>query len=46
VSIEDVRANMGWDPRISGSLGETPAPTEGELRLIRTQLDPEGMYRS
>jgi glutaconate CoA-transferase, subunit B len=46
VTIDDVRANMGWDPRLSGSLGETPAPTEDELRLIRTQLDPHGMYRS
>src|SRR5215216_1041093 len=31
VTIDDVRANMGWDPRLSGSLGETPAPTEDEL---------------
>jgi glutaconate CoA-transferase, subunit B len=46
VSIDDVRANTGWDPRISGDLGETPPPTEDELRLIRTQLDPEGVYTS
>jgi len=46
VTIDDVRANMGWDPRLSGSLDETPPPTEDELRLIRTQLDPQGMYTS
>jgi glutaconate CoA-transferase subunit B len=46
VSIDDVRANTGWDPRISEELGETPPPTEDELRLIRTQLDPEGVYTS
>jgi glutaconate CoA-transferase subunit B len=46
VSIDDVRAGTGWDPRISEDLGETPPPTEDELRLIRTQLDPEGVYTS
>ena len=46
VTIDDVRTNMGWDPRLSRALGETPPPTEDELRLIRTQLDPNGMYTS
>ncbi len=44
VSLEDVRANMGWDPKVSPDLGETPAPTEEELRLIREELDPGGVY--
>jgi glutaconate CoA-transferase subunit B len=46
VSVDDVRANMGWEPRVSESLGQTPPPTEGELRLIRTQLDPQGISTS
>jgi glutaconate CoA-transferase subunit B len=46
VTIDGVRTNMGWDPRLSVTLGETPPPTEDELRLIRTQLDPNGMYTS
>jgi glutaconate CoA-transferase subunit B len=46
VSVDDVRANMAWEPRVSESLGQTPPPTEGELRLIRTQLDPEGISTS
>ena len=46
VTVDDVRANMGWEPRVSDSLGQTPPPTEDELRLIRTQLDPQGMYTS
>jgi len=25
-------------------MGDTPPPSEDELRLIRTQLDPQGMY--
>jgi glutaconate CoA-transferase, subunit B len=44
VTLDQVRENMGWDPRVSPDLGETPAPTHDELRLIREQLDPEGTY--
>ena len=44
VGLDDVRANMGWDPRIADDLGETPAPTDEELRLIREELDPGGVY--
>src|SRR5262245_41595755 len=46
VTMEEVRSSMGWEPRLSEALGETPPPTEDELRLIRTQLDPEGVYTS
>ena len=44
VTLEEVRATVGWDPRVSPSLAVTPAPTPAELRLIRDELDPEGMY--
>jgi len=44
VTLEDVRANMGWDPRVADDLGETPAPSQDELRLIREELDPGGVY--
>jgi len=46
VAIEDVRANMGWHPKVADGLGETPSPSEDELRIIRTELDPEGVARS
>jgi glutaconate CoA-transferase subunit B len=46
VTVEQVREAMGWDPRISEDLGETPPPTQDELRLIRTELDPEGISTS
>jgi hypothetical protein len=29
---------------VAEALSETPPPTEDELRLIREQLDPEGLY--
>jgi glutaconate CoA-transferase subunit B len=44
VSLDDVRANMGWDPKVSPTIEETPAPSDEELRLIREDLDPGGVY--
>jgi glutaconate CoA-transferase, subunit B len=44
VTVDDVRANMGWEPRIAQDLGETPPPSAEELRLIREELDPQGIY--
>ncbi len=35
---------MGWEPRIATDLAATPEPTAEELRLIRVELDPEGVY--
>jgi glutaconate CoA-transferase subunit B len=43
-TVEDVRAAVGWQPRISDSLTATPAPSPEELRLIREELDPGGAY--
>jgi len=44
VTLEQVRDNMGWEPRVADGLGETPAPSDEELRLIREELDPGGVY--
>jgi glutaconate CoA-transferase, subunit B len=44
VGLEDIRANMGWEPKVAADLGETPAPSQEELRLIREELDPGGAY--
>jgi glutaconate CoA-transferase subunit B len=46
VTMDQVRENTGWDMRVSDEPGETPVPTEDELRLIRTELDPQGVYTS
>jgi glutaconate CoA-transferase subunit B len=43
VTLDDVRANMAWEPRVADDLGETLPPTEQELRLLRTELDPDGV---
>jgi glutaconate CoA-transferase subunit B len=44
VTLDNVRAAMGWQPRVAAEVVETPAPTEAELRLIREELDPAGVY--
>ncbi|MGZ6339688.1 MAG: CoA-transferase subunit beta [Candidatus Limnocylindrales bacterium] len=44
VDLEQVRATMGWEPRIADGLAATPAPTGAELDIIRRELDPGGTY--
>ena len=44
VTLDQVRENMGWEPRVAEDLGETEPPTEEELRLIREELDPQGVH--
>jgi glutaconate CoA-transferase subunit B len=44
MTLEDVHANMGWEPKVSRDLGQTPEPTPEELRLIREELDPGGVH--
>jgi glutaconate CoA-transferase subunit B len=44
VTVDQVRAATGWDLRIADDLGTTPEPTAEELRLIREELDPDGIY--
>jgi glutaconate CoA-transferase subunit B len=43
-TLEEVRATIGWEPRIASDLASTPPPTATELRLIREELDPGGAY--
>lgn len=44
VTLEGVKENMGWDPRVTPDLGVTEPPSDEELRLIRQELDPGGVY--
>jgi glutaconate CoA-transferase subunit B len=46
VTVDEVRAHTGWLPKVADDLGETPPPSEEELRLIREELDPGGVYTS
>jgi glutaconate CoA-transferase subunit B len=44
VTLDDLRAATGWEPKVAASLATTPVPTGPELRLIREELDPGGAY--
>lgn len=45
VELDDVLANVGWELRVAPDLRRTPAPTPEELRILREELDPQGVYR-
>jgi glutaconate CoA-transferase subunit B len=43
-SLEEVRATMAWEPLVAEPLHATVPPTAAELSLIRSELDPAGVY--
>jgi len=45
VTQADVEEQVGWDLRVADDLEQTPPPSEDELRLLREELDPQGLYR-
>jgi len=42
-SVDDVRANTGWDLRVAASVHETPVPSARVLEIIRG-YDPQGFW--
>ena len=44
VTVEEVKANVGWPLRVRERLGEVRPPSAEELRLLRTVLDPKKLY--
>jgi acyl CoA:acetate/3-ketoacid CoA transferase beta subunit len=45
VSVTDVQAEVGWPLKLAAKIDEVSAPSPEDLRLIRDELDPKGMYR-
>ena len=41
---EDVQESTGWDLQFDDEVGETSSPTGEEIRIIREELDPNGVY--
>jgi glutaconate CoA-transferase, subunit B len=44
VTRDHLLESMAWEPRWGESVGETEPPSTDELRLIREELDPAGVY--
>jgi glutaconate CoA-transferase subunit B len=45
VSMDDVRAEIGWPICSAAEVGRTSLPDETDLDCIRHELDPAGLYR-
>jgi glutaconate CoA-transferase subunit B len=43
-TAEQARENTGWDLKVAPDLRTTPPVTEKELRILRAELDPTGIY--
>ncbi|MFQ5878490.1 MAG: CoA-transferase subunit beta [Acidobacteriota bacterium] len=44
VTLDKIRDNVGWDLKVASDLSETPPPTAEEIRIIRDELDPQGIF--
>lgn len=44
VEVEQVLAETGFELRVAPEVGRNPAPTAEELRLLREEIDPDGLY--
>jgi len=45
-TVAQVKENTGWEIKVASSLQFTDPPTEGELRMLREELDPDRIYLS
>ena len=44
MTVEQCLANTGWDLQVNGPLHVTEPPKVEELRILREELDPSGIY--
>jgi glutaconate CoA-transferase subunit B len=43
-TVEQARENTGWDLKVAPQIKTTELVTENELRILREELDPTGLY--
>ncbi len=43
-TVDQARANTGWNLKVAAGLRCTEPPTVDELRILREELDPQGIY--
>ncbi len=44
-TLEDVQAEVSWELTVSPDMTSVEPPTAEELRIMREELDPSGLYR-
>lgn len=44
-TVDAIQADVGWPLRVAPDLHEMTPPTAEELRIVRQELDPAGLYR-
>jgi glutaconate CoA-transferase subunit B len=43
-TAEEAKANTGWNLKVASTLKTTEQVTKKELRILREELDPTGIY--
>ena len=43
-TVEQAKENTGWELKVGSPIKTTDIPTETELRILREELDPKGVY--
>jgi glutaconate CoA-transferase subunit B len=43
-TVDEAKANTGWDLKVAPTVRATDPPSAAELRLLREELDPQGIY--
>jgi len=43
-TAQEAKENTGWDLKVANQLRTTEMVTEKELRILREELDPKGIY--
>ena len=43
-TVEEAKTNTGWDLKVAAQVRVTELVTENELRILRQELDPAGIY--
>jgi glutaconate CoA-transferase subunit B len=43
-TVDEAKANTGWDLKVAAELTTTQPPSDQELRILREDLDPQGIY--
>jgi glutaconate CoA-transferase subunit B len=44
ITLDRIKAEVGWNIRISADLAETTPPTEEEIRILREKVDPSQIW--